>query len=232
MGHGANNYVYSLAQWNPGAPGSPRLILGGPFFSQVLNADDTSFISNRVAAWSGSAWDDRPFEPGISGLVHEVAEWDFDGAGPLGPRVVAGGNFDRTVSDFEPRFSNIAFWDGNTWEPLGDGINETGNVFALKPWDPDGPGPLRPLLVVGGNFSTAGGLPGAFISAAGVCATPECPGDLDGDQQVALSDLTQLLAHYGTASGATLADGDLDGDGDVDLSDLTALLASYGTTCS
>jgi hypothetical protein len=59
----------------------------------------------------------------------------------------------------------------------------------------------------------------------------QCPGDLDGDGDVDLSDLAQLLAHYGMTEGATYEDGDLDGDGDVDLSDLAALLAVYGTSC-
>jgi hypothetical protein len=59
----------------------------------------------------------------------------------------------------------------------------------------------------------------------------ECPGDLDGDGRVDLSDLAQLLSNYGTTSGASYADGDLDGDGDVDLADLAALLAVYGTNC-
>lgn len=53
-------------------------------------------------------------------------------------------------------------------------------------------------------------------------------GDLDGDGDVDLSDLSQLLAHYKTTSGATYAQGDIDGDGDVDLSDLALLLANYG----
>jgi hypothetical protein len=57
-----------------------------------------------------------------------------------------------------------------------------------------------------------------------------CP-DLDGDGFVGLSDLAQLLAHYGTTAGATFEDGDLDGDGDVDLADLASLLALYGTPC-
>jgi predicted outer membrane repeat protein len=54
------------------------------------------------------------------------------------------------------------------------------------------------------------------------------PGDLDGDGDVDIADLAQLLAHYGTTTGATYADGDIDGDDDVDLSDLAALLANYG----
>jgi hypothetical protein len=43
--------------------------------------------------------------------------------------------------------------------------------------------------------------------------------------------LAQLLANYGTTSGAAYEDGDLDRDGDVDLTDLAALLSVYGTTC-
>ena len=55
-----------------------------------------------------------------------------------------------------------------------------------------------------------------------------CFGDLDGDQDVDLSDLAGLLANYGQAE---VCEGDLDCDGDVDLGDLSALLAVYGTTC-
>ena len=45
------------------------------------------------------------------------------------------------------------------------------------------------------------------------------------------ADLAQLLASYGTTSGATYEDGDIDADGDVDLADLAALLAHYGEPC-
>ena len=57
------------------------------------------------------------------------------------------------------------------------------------------------------------------------------PGDLDGDCDVDLSDLVQLLANYGTMGGAAYDNGDIDGDGDVDLSDLAALLSDYGDSC-
>jgi 1,4-alpha-glucan branching enzyme len=60
---------------------------------------------------------------------------------------------------------------------------------------------------------------------------PDCPEDLDGDGDIDLADLTQLLAGYGITSGATHADGDVNGDGAVDLADLTQLLSVYGTEC-
>jgi hypothetical protein len=63
------------------------------------------------------------------------------------------------------------------------------------------------------------------------CEEAGCPGDLDGDRDIDLADLSALLANYGMTGGAEYEDGDLDGDGDVDLSDLSALLAVYGTTC-
>lgn len=62
--------------------------------------------------------------------------------------------------------------------------------------------------------------------AEGWLNPPDCPGDLDGDRMIDLSDLGVVLAAFGV-SGA----GDLDGDGDTDLSDLGVVLAAYGTAC-
>lgn len=60
---------------------------------------------------------------------------------------------------------------------------------------------------------------------------PPCPGDLDNDGEVNLTDLAGLLAHFGAPYGASPADGDTDGDHDVDLTDLARLLSNYGTHC-
>jgi len=83
-------------------------------------------------------------------------------------------------------------------------------------------------IVIGGQTGTANvdtdwGL-AAFTPAI------DCPADIDGDDDVDLSDLTRLLSAYGSPS-ATLEDGDLDGDGDVDIHDLTRMLSRFGTIC-
>jgi len=43
------------------------------------------------------------------------------------------------------------------WSALGAGID--GQVFALGVWDPDGDGPADAVLLAGGNFTAAGGVP-------------------------------------------------------------------------
>ncbi len=78
------------------------------------------------------------------------------------------------------------------------------------------------------DYSTSGYM---MLSEVEFYGSSRCLGDLDGDYDVDLSDLAQLLANYGTTSGATYEDGDLDDDDDVDLTDLATLLAAYGTTC-
>jgi hypothetical protein len=74
---------------------------------------------------------------------------------------------------------------------------------------------------------------GRFVSFdSSVCNGMPCPGDVDDDDDIDLSDLAILLAHFGVPSGAGPEDGDLDGDGDVDLNDLAGLLARFGSSCS
>ena len=54
-----------------------------------------------------------------------------------------------------------------------------------------------------------------------------CLGDLDGDYDVDLNDLTAVLLFFGTAN----IQGDADGDGMVDLNDLTIVLSRFGLVC-
>jgi len=79
----------------------------------------------------------------------------------------------------------------------------------------------------GGPFELQGGFwPGAS-------APPPCTGDIDGDGQVALSDLAILLSAFGQCTGDPGFDAaaDLDGDGCVALGDLAVLLSAFGLPC-
>ncbi len=100
-------------------------------------------------------------------------------------------------------------------------------------WDYEGPPwTIQRCNLDGSEFET---LPVDTVLPGGIAILPTtevpCPGDLDGDNDVDLADLAELLGHYGLTEGATYEDGDLDGDGDVDLADLADLLGVYGTTC-
>lgn len=63
------------------------------------------------------------------------------------------------------------------------------------------------------------------------CAADPCPGDLDDNGVIDITDISILLSNFGTPSGAGPEDGDLDGDGDVDISDLSIQLSLFGSSC-
>jgi len=112
---------------------------------------------------------------------------------------------------------------GIYYAPAGDAGNQHEIVI-----DTSTAGPVSGTLTI---YSNDPEQPERTVMLSGVVVPVICPGDLDGDGGVTLSDLSQLLANYGRTSGVTYADGDLDRDGDIDLSDLSALLAAYGVDC-
>jgi len=67
--------------------------------------------------------------------------------------------------------------------------------------------------------------------AIGFLASTSCPGDLNQNGVVDLTDLSILLSNFGTLTGAMHADGDLDNDNDVDLTDLSLMLGGFGESC-
>jgi hypothetical protein len=113
-----------------------------------------------------------------------------------------------------------------------DDVDGDGNVGEFLPFDLDGESrffddPNTP--------DTGSGVPPIVDMGPyefGEEAPPPCFGDLDGDLDVDLADLSILLPNYGMVEGASGTDGDMDCDGDVDLADLGALLSRYGASCS
>lgn len=141
-----------------------------------------------------------------------------------GELVVAGSFGHAGAQQYDPD-GVIAFflarWNGTSWsafEGLENGLSDA--AVTLHEHNDE--------LIVGGWFDIAGGRPAGYWARWG----PLNPGDLDGDQDVDLSDLATLLSNFGTLSGAARADGDLDADGDVDIADLALLLANFGSSCS
>ena len=76
----------------------------------------------------------------------------------------------------------------------------------------------------------SGGCPATSDPATLTVNSAPCYGDLNGDNNVGLPDLSILLSHYGLTP-ATYLDGDLDANNVVDLSDLSIMLSLYGTVC-
>ena len=84
------------------------------------------------------------------------------------------------------------------------------------------------LVLAANQFSDSAACGARYYATATLSGG--CLGDLDGDNDVDLTDLSLLLSAFG-ASGAGLA-GDLDGDLDVDLTDLSLMLAAFGQPCA
>ncbi len=180
------------------------IIAWNPTLLELSGNDDTG---GPVLLYSG-------FTPDPYGLNEVIPPQDGDGIysalaalGQPVPATPAG----TLITTFQ--FSALATTSSTIVEILELAGNPEGRTVVL-----DGTVP---------NLDVTGTLGSAEVTI--VCQA--CPGDLDGNNQVGLTDLAMLLSNYGTTTGALPQDGDCDCDGDVDLADLSALLGAYGTTC-
>jgi len=58
--------------------------------------------------------------------------------------------------------------------------------------------------------------------------TQACPGDMDGDGVVTVSDILDVLSEFGCVDGCAM---DINGDGSVNVTDVLAVLSAFGTAC-
>ncbi|MEK6644015.1 MAG: hypothetical protein AABZ08_08910, partial [Planctomycetota bacterium] len=162
LGTAVNNYgidngnwiVHSMAVFDDDGPGPilPALYIAGNFV--YVNG----VFCNHIARWDGTTWSALPSGfVGVSGEIYSLAVFDTDGPGPSAAELYMGGGFSSAGG---VAANNIAKWNGSTYSavvaPGGNGVSE--RVNALCVWDEDGAGPGLPVLVAGGNFTTAGGV--------------------------------------------------------------------------
>lgn len=91
---------------------------------------------------------------GSNGFVRAFHLFDLDGPGPAGMSLVLGGSF-SSLEGLPAH--NIAAWDGQDVELLGEGL--LGTVAVLATFDDDGPGPNPPVLVAAGSLVASGSTP-------------------------------------------------------------------------
>jgi hypothetical protein len=166
--------------------------------------------------------------PGMHG-DNVLAAADLDGDSV--PEFV-GTSFELGVGYLDGLPGRAIVYSGATGEIIRQYIGEEpDDVFggSIDAGDLDGDGIVDFVIGAPSHIAATPCPPGKVYVFMG--GGPACPGDLDGDEDIDLSDLAQLLGNYGMTGGATYEDGDLDGDGDVDLQDLAALLAVYGIVC-
>lgn len=193
LGLGMSFDVYWARPWDPDGP--------GPLADQLLAAGEFPSAGGRgvngIARWDGSVW--QSFGTGMDSSVRSLATWDPDGAGPLPSQLVTGGFF---TSAGGVAVNRVAGWNGSAWQPFATGLSGKTRfpaVNALATWDPDGAGPLPDQLVVGGDFTTAGG------------ATVNRIARWEASAWQPLG--TGMVGTSGSASVGALASWDPDGDG-------------------
>jgi RHS repeat-associated protein len=145
VGSNLGGQVLTLAVADLGS--GPALYAGGLFTSS------NGVTLNRIARLEGGSW--AALGSGMNGTVRALEPFD-DGTGT---RLIAGGSFTSAGGIAANR---IAAWDETSWTPLGGGLTGTNKaaVYALQAFDAgDGP-----VLIVGGEFNTAGTIPASAIA--------------------------------------------------------------------
>ncbi|MFM9996120.1 MAG: hypothetical protein ACKVU4_10000 [Phycisphaerales bacterium] len=144
FGPGLDWQVFALAEFDDGT--GPSLFAGGSSITQPIGS------SPFLAKWAGTSW--TALGTGVNGMVRTLCVYD-DGSGAA---LYVGGPF--TTAGGTPAVG-VARWDGKVWSSLGAGLTVpatggAGHALCMCVHDPDGRGPGKPLLYVGGYFKKAG----------------------------------------------------------------------------
>jgi trimeric autotransporter adhesin len=156
LGNGLNAQVNSLI-WN-----GTSLYVGGGFTRLCANETcSTPHLPangiNRIARWDGTNW--HPLDQGVSGSVLGLA-WD-------GANLYVGGGFERLCNNVDCTDTGVmlyrtAYWNGQSWHPLGSGVTGVDFFKSVRAMAWDGASPVDSVYV-GGEFIVAGGNSSARI---------------------------------------------------------------------
>lgn len=145
LGTGMNGPVHALVVFDDGS--GQRLYAGG-YFSSAGGIE-----ARGIASWDGNQWHAVGGGVASGGILAMTVADLGDGAA-----LYVGGGFEEIGGTAANR---VAKWDGQQWSPLGSGIGNSA-VSAVTSYrraiDQEA------ALVVGGNFTVAGGLPIARIA--------------------------------------------------------------------
>ncbi len=176
LGSGFNGPVTALTVWNG------RLIAGGSF------TKSGSRTTSHVAVWLGTGW--FPLQGGVDGPVSTLGV--FNGS------LIVGGQFHTAGAGLAAEC--VASFNGNSWQALGSGLTLSGRTAWAQSqtvWNG--------TLIVGGTFTSAGGVPANYLAAWDGTAWQEVGAGIQGPNlQVAalLVDSTGALVVGGTFSTA------------------------------
>ncbi|MFG0241669.1 MAG: GC-type dockerin domain-anchored protein [Phycisphaerales bacterium JB054] len=232
--------VWALAEFEE------RLIAGG-FFLEVAGVP-----ARYVAAWDGADWsamgsgldekvntlavhDGELYaggefrETGDGRQARGVARWDGHEWQPVGTRISIGNGWVNRLEsyqgrlyasgwfgDYQDEFQDIAVFDGVDWQPVGEGVSGGRRVSAMATFGTE--------LIVGGEFTHAGGIPSPNLARYRCVA---CPADFNEDGAVNTQDIIVFLNAW--VAGDPRAD--FNSDGVVNTIDVLNFLNAWAAGC-
>ena len=141
-----NGFLTSILPFN--VFGEERLVVAG-FFASAGGVADT----RSIAAWNGDEWVSMNANLPAPQSIWSMITGDIGD----GENLIIGGAWPEIGG---VAAADLAQWDGEQWQPVGDGTGITGTfsptVFSIEVFD-DGTGPA---LYAGGRFDSIGGAPG------------------------------------------------------------------------
>lgn len=114
-----------------------RIYVGGRYFAvNGENSFEDIFLSTDNYSWNAPACPSFTFQ-----AINDIEVYGDD--------LIVGGAFSGIGGDDE--LTNLAIWDGDSWQSVGGGLNGTVNAILVR----------EDKVYVGGNFTDAGGNPDA-----------------------------------------------------------------------